>query len=108
MQEKRNKRGLFIYSAFHHFKEEVENDIIGQVDAASAVRMSDLRRHYVPLLRNEGVVTPIYLTSNVKVRFQRCFIDKIQFVRTPVNESEKVLKLQLNSGSRCLLHLHCW
>jgi hypothetical protein len=67
MQKKRNKRALFIYSAFYHFKEGVGKDVIGQVDAAIAVRMSDFRRHYVSLLRSEVVVTPIYLTSNLKV-----------------------------------------
>jgi hypothetical protein len=80
MQKKRNKRALFIYSAFYHFKEGVGKDVIGQVDAAITVRMSDLRRHFVPLLRSESVVTPIYPTSNLKIRLQRCFADRIQFV----------------------------
>ena len=43
------------------------------------------------LLKNEGVLAPGYRTSNLKVRLQQCFGDRIRFVRTSVNESEVVL-----------------
>ena len=86
MQEQSNKGALFSV----HFA-EVEKEIIGQADAAIAVKMSDLCSHYVSLLKNEGVLAPGYCTSNLKVRLQQCFGDRIRFVRTSVNESEVVL-----------------
>ena len=70
------QQGSPFQRAFCHLKAEVEKEIIGQADAAIAVKMSS---HYVSLLKTEGVLAPGYRTSNLKVRLQQCFGDRIWF-----------------------------
>ena len=77
--------------AFQHIQSEVQREIVDNALSAAAVKMSDLRNHYVALLKEEGVDVPNYRTAHLKARLSSCFSDKIQFVRTSVTEPELVV-----------------
>ena len=74
--------------AFDVLQREVHADVLLEPERGQVVRMSELRKRYVALLKEEGIDAEGYHSSRLKFRLQKHFGDRITFVRTGITEPE--------------------